>query len=98
MNAYKAAFVRYVKEHPLEYMDVDMEELMEVFYHCYGDKAEPERVRAMFARLRTLRQAMPPEAGEALFDLVCDLCLEKERRAFCEGFRVGGQLILEIGQ
>lgn len=96
MNTYKTAFMRYVKDHPMAYADVD--DLMGVLYNCYGEKAETERVRAMFRDLQGLRQTMPQEAGEALFDLVCDLCLEKERLAFREGFRVGGQLILELGQ
>ena len=98
MNAYSAAFIKYVKEHPLKYMDVDVDSLMEMFYVCYSEEffRETESMKAGFAELDARLEQLSWEESDAVFTVVCRLCAEKQKLAFLEGFRAGGQWFMEI--
>lgn len=97
MNAYMAAFIEYVKEHPLKYADVDVDSLLEMFYECYCEynPMETDRIRALF---REMDETLPGGLQDDLFGLVSGLCAEQGRAAFLEGFRVGGPWVMELRQ
>ena len=98
MNAYTAAFIQYIKDHPLKYYDVEIESLLDVFYQCYseGSMQDPEQVKAALDQIDSLTQPLSPEAREDIFAAFCSASAEIERHAFLEGFRVGGQWVLEM--
>lgn len=56
---------------------------------------DTERIKALF---RAVNAMLPAGIQDDLFELICQLCIEQGRAAFLEGFRVGGQWIMEMRQ
>lgn len=95
MNAYSEAFARYLREHPLEYYDAEIESVLELFYECYAEGALRDTPE-MKACIRRVYELTSPRVGDTLLHLISDFALAGEKRAFLEGFRVGGKWAMEM--
>ena len=88
----------YLDSHPVvreaDSMPALLGLLHDVFaeHHCF-DSSE---LRKQFAALRRSLTMLSGEEFEAVFALVCDLCLEQEQNAFSQGFLAGMLLMTEV--
>lgn len=100
MNTYSEAFQKYIRDHPVNYGGVNIDSLMEMFFWCYWESnpMETEEIKGLFREVDKLSPEAAEHTRDDLFNLVCQLCLAHEKNAFLEGFRAGGQWMLEMGQ
>lgn len=98
MDTYMSAFMQYVKNHPLKDGDAEMTSVLELFYNCFSESnlRDSKKAGDCFRRVDKITASLQLKESDALFDAICDLCIEKERTAFQEGFRAGGQWVWEL--
>ena len=95
MNAYAEAFYRYIQEYPIQYFDVEIESVLELFYECYAEGALRDTPE-MKESIHRLYELTSPGVGDELLNILSAYSLEGEKRAFLEGVRVGGKWAMEI--
>lgn len=77
-----------------------VESLMEILHDAYlaYNTVDSEGIREKFAEFRNLLTEVPAQQFDALFTVVCDLCISHEVLAFSQGVAVGMGLMTEVNR
>ena len=95
MNIYSEAFQKYIRDRAVNYGDENIDSLVEMFFWCYWEHnpMESKRLRGLYRELDAL---LPEDLSGDVVNLICCIGVEHGKCAFREGFRVGGQWLLEM--
>ncbi len=96
MQKYIEALRDYCKQNPLNHGDA--ESVMEFLYWHYAESnpIDNQKIRNSFAKLCQQYPHLSMQEFDPVFNIVSDLCMEHERRAFLEGLRLGVTLMMEL--
>ena len=96
MNPYISKLKSFLSENEPDYGNA--ESLLEMIYFHYTEfnSIDSESIREKFKKLRSLFPNLTLRDFDEIFDLVCDLCYEHEKRAFLQGVQVGVTLATEL--
>lgn len=91
MNPYIQKLNQYMSENPLAFEESSAEDILELLWWAYSEDhpVDTAQVKAQFERLAEIWNTLSPAHSDLLFNVTCTLCLEYERLAFREGFKVG---------
>lgn len=78
----------------------NMESLMEMLHYAYTQYniIDSDEIRALFGKLREIWEPATMAESDAMFSLVCELCIAHEVLAFSHGVRAGMTLMAEVNQ
>ena len=88
----------YIDAHPLRLHNGNFTSFLDMLHYVYTESnpIDTEEIRAEFSELRPILNMLPGEEADALFGLVCDLCLQFEKTAFAHGITAGLYLHTEL--
>lgn len=77
----------------------DEESMMDALFMQYSQResCSNDTIRNLFTQLRE-QVRLPPEEYDAVFYVVCDLCLEHGRLAFREGAKTAFRFLREVSE
>ncbi len=93
---YKATQLKaYIDAHPYTSINEDCPTILDQLFEAYQEslRNDPPDIKACFCELDRLLASLSLSDNNALFLLVCKLCLACEKRAFTEGLQQGAHLI-----
>ena len=85
----------WFRQHPPDLGE--KESMMDALFLQYSQResCSNDTIRNLFAQLRE-QVKLPPEEYDAVFYIVCDLCLEHGRLAFREGAKTAIRFLREV--
>lgn len=96
MKSLVEKLLAYYTEHPpsLDNAETILDMLWWSFTEC--NPIENEQCRSDFRAIRERLSNLDPNTIDEVFNLVCDLCTEKERLSFQGGMKLGVLLMREL--
>ena len=81
-----------------DFGDHTAESVLEFLYIAYAEigKKDNAKIEQGFAAVDRFCEGKTFEESTAIFNTVCDLCIEYEQRAFADGLQFGMQLMKEL--
>lgn len=92
------ALLDHIKTHSFNYGDNPAESVLDFLWLAYFDiqRGDPEDIKQGFHALDKFFEDKSFEEVKYVFDIVCNLCLAYEKRAFIDGLYLGTELMLEL--
>jgi hypothetical protein len=91
-----AAFQKHINTHdrPIS----NSTDIMEAIYVTYSEleDRDPEDIRQGFCALEEHLEKLSLDDNNAVFSLICHLCISYERKAFLDGLRFGAYLMQDL--
>ena len=90
--------LNYIDSHPLRFQDGSFSSFLDMLHYVYTESnpVDAWEIRQGFASLCPILNELSPEDADALFAVVCDLCLMHEKTAFAHGLTAGLYLHTEL--
>lgn len=91
-------FRKHICNADFDFHDDRVSSVLDCLYVAYADSQgrDPEEIDKGFMLLEHYLGKVGMADNNAIFDLVCKLCLLYEKRAFQDGLQIGGHLMLEL--
>ena len=91
-------FKEYVEENSLDFQDDRVSSVIDFLGTAYADThdVDPQEIKEGFAALDGYLKDISLDENNAVFALVCNLCVLCEERAFKDGLQLGAYLMLEL--
>ena len=91
-------FKEYIQSHPFDPGTSDCETVLEQLYHAYFEshESDPPEIAQLFQKLSEHLETLPIDTNNAMFALICSLCLAYDRKAYIAGLQTGAHLITEL--
>ncbi len=85
-------------KHPPEYGEPDINSLLEMLWMDFTEynPVLNETMKTYYGRMEQAVEVLSQREQNDVFDLVSKLCVENERMAYIEGFKLGAGQILEL--
>ena len=92
------ALLEYLNTHSFDYGDNPAESVLDFLWLAYFDiqRGDPEDIKQGFRALDRFFEDKSFEEVKYVFDIVCNLCLAYEKRAFIDGLQLGAKLAMEL--
>lgn len=92
------ALLECVKNRNFDYGDVPAESVLEFLWLSYFkiQRADNDEIKQGFCALDRFFEGKSFEEVKYVFDILCNLCLAYEKRAFTDGLHLGAQLMEEL--
>ncbi len=92
------ALLDHIKMHHFDYGDNPAESVLDFLWLAYFDiqRGDPEDIKQGFRALDRFFEDKSFEDVKYVFDIVCNLCLAYEKRAFIDGLQLGAELMREL--
>ena len=92
------ALLDHIKTHRFDYGDNPAESVLDFLWLAYFDiqRGDPEDIKQGFRALDQFFEDKSFEDVKYVFDIVCNLCLAYEKRAFIDGLQLGAELMREL--
>ena len=91
-------FKEYIQNHPFDPGTSACEPVLDQLYHTYFEshESDPPEIKQLFQELSEHLEALPIDTNNAMFSLICSLCLAYDHKAFIHGLQYGAHLMLEL--
>lgn len=88
----------YLDTHPIVQETDSMPSLLELLHDVFAahNSFDSRQLRELFQKLRESLAMLSQAEYDAVFAVVCDLCLEHEQTAFSQGVLTGMLLMSEV--
>ena len=98
MNRYIENLKSFLVEQSPNFCFDDAKSMLDMlcYYYCSANPVDNAVIRCQFKVLNDIVRPMTVEESDAVFSVVCDLCLSYERQAFLDGLRAGMRLFSEL--
>ena len=86
--------LEHIRNQNFDYGDVPAESVIDFLWLSYFDiqRADNENIKQGFQALDRFCEGKTFEEVQYVFDIVCDLCIAYEKRAFLDGLHFGAQI------
>lgn len=100
MNRYIENLKSFLAEQTPNYIYDDANSILELLCYCYMDSnpVDSAVIRYQFMEMDSILNRLSLAENDAIFSLVCNLCIAHERQAFRDGIQVGMQLFSELNE
>lgn len=90
----------HIENHPIDFGDSQCQTVLERLYQAYAEAGEndPPEIRKAFEDLGSFMEQLPLKDNNELFQLVCELCIAYDRKAYCDGLQTGAKLMMELNR
>ena len=91
-------FKEYIEKNSLDFRDDRVSSVIDFLGSAYADNhdEDPQKIKESFASLDSYLKDISLDENNAVFGLVCNLCVLCEERAFKDGLQLGAYLMLEL--
>ena len=88
----------YIDSHPFDAGTGNYQSVLEQLYQAYSDshESDPPEIREVFTQLGDFLETLPMEDNNNLFNLICQLCIAFDQKAYIDGLQTGAHLISEL--
>lgn len=91
-------FKEYIEKNSLDFKDDGAASVIDFLGTAYADNQDEDspEIKSCFSVLDSYLKDISLDENNAVFGLVCNLCVLCEERAFKDGLQIGAYLILEL--
>ena len=88
----------YIATHPFDSGTSNCQSVLEQLYQAYSEshEADPPEIKETFSQLGDFLETLPMEDNNNLFNLICQLCIAFDQKAYIDGLQTGAHLMSEL--
>ena len=88
----------YIDTHPFDSDTSNCQSVLEQLYQAYSEshESDPPEIKETFSQLGDFLETLPMDENNNLFNLICQLCIAFDQKAYIDGLQTGAHLRSEL--